>query len=51
MIPSRHERLSLVRMIVPVGLLLAVAACGSEPAAPKLPPLPELETVTLQAKP
>ena len=38
-----------MRMIVPVGLVLAIAACGSEPAAPELPPLPELETVTLQA--
>jgi len=38
-----------MRMTLPVGMLLAVAACGSEPAAPELPPLPELETVTLQA--
>ena len=38
-----------MRTIVPVALLLAVTACGSEPTAPRLPPLPQLETVTLQA--
>lgn len=36
-------------MLVPAALALAVAACGGEPAAPALPPLPELETVTPQS--
>ncbi|MHB8912966.1 MAG: efflux RND transporter periplasmic adaptor subunit [Lysobacter sp.] len=38
-----------MRTILATSLLLALAACGSEPAAPVLPPLPKLETITLQA--
>ena len=38
-----------MRTILATSLLLALAACGSEPAAPVLPPLPRLETITLQA--
>ena len=38
-----------MRTILAGSLLLLVAACGSEPAAPVLPPLPKLDTITLQA--
>ena len=38
-----------MRTILVTSGLLALAACGSEPAAPVLPPLPKLETITLQA--
>ena len=37
-----------MRTILAASLLLALAACGSEPAAPILPPLPQLDTITLQ---
>jgi RND family efflux transporter MFP subunit len=36
-------------MIVPVVAALLLGACGSEPAAPNQQPLPELETITVQA--
>lgn len=36
------------RIVLATSLVLAVAACGSEPSAPGLPPLPELDTITLQ---
>ena len=39
-----------MRTILAASLLLLVAACGSEPAAPVLPPLPKLATITLQAE-
>ncbi len=35
--------------ILVTSLLLLLAACGSEPTAPILPPLPKLDTITLQA--
>ena len=35
--------------LLAASLLLLLAACGSEPAAPILPPLPKLDTITLQA--
>lgn len=38
-----------MRTILATGLLLALVACGSEPAAPVLPPLPRLDTIILQA--
>ena len=38
-----------MRPILAASLLLALAACGGEPAAPGLPPLPRLATITLQA--
>ena len=38
-----------MRTILAASLLLVLAACGSEPAAPVLPPLPRLDTITLQA--
>jgi RND family efflux transporter MFP subunit len=37
------------RTFLPVVLVLALGACGGEPAAPAPPRLPELETITLQA--
>ncbi len=38
-----------MRAILATGVLLALAACGSEPAVSVLPPLPKLATITLQA--
>jgi RND family efflux transporter MFP subunit len=36
-------------MIVPVVAALLLGACGSEPSAPNQQPLPELDTITVQA--
>lgn len=38
-----------IRTILASSLLLALAACGGESAAPALPKLPTLDTITLQA--
>ena len=38
-----------MRTILGTNLVLALAACGGEPVAPVLPPLPRLDTITLQA--
>lgn len=38
-----------IRMVLGASLVLALAACGSEPVAPALPPLPKLDTITPQA--
>ena len=38
-----------MRVLLATSLALALAACGSEPVAPALPPLPKLDTVVLQA--
>ena len=38
-----------LRPILATSLLLALAACGSEPVAPVLTALPKLDTITLQA--
>lgn len=37
-----------LRMTLAAGLVLIAAACGSEPPETELPPLPELDTITLQ---
>lgn len=38
-----------IRTSLAAGLVLALASCGSEPAAPSLPPLPKLDTITVEA--
>ncbi|MEO6264783.1 MAG: efflux RND transporter periplasmic adaptor subunit [Luteimonas sp.] len=38
-----------MRTILATGVLLILAACGSDPAVPVLPPLPRLDTVSVQA--
>lgn len=38
-----------MRAILATSLVLALTACGSEPQAPALPPLPKLDTIVLQA--
>ncbi len=38
-----------MRTILATSLLLALTACGSDPATPAMPPLPRLDTITLQA--
>ena len=38
-----------IRAILATSLVLALAACGSEPVTAKLPPLPKLDTITVQA--
>ena len=38
-----------IRVILAASLVLVLAACGSEPVAPSLPPLPKLDTIVLQA--
>ncbi len=38
-----------MRALVTTGVLLALAACGSEPTTPVPPPLPKLDTITVQA--
>ena len=39
----------LLRATLANGLLLALAACGGDPATPVLPPLPKLDTIIVQA--
>ena len=48
---TRHEMPNgtRIRTLLAAGLVLALAACGSEPVAPELPPLPDLDTIVLQA--
>ena len=38
-----------MRAILATGALMALAACGSDPAVQVLPPLPAIDTITLQA--
>jgi RND family efflux transporter MFP subunit len=38
-----------MRAILATGVLLALTACGSESPAPVLPPLPKLDTISVQA--
>lgn len=37
------------RLTIVAGLVLAAAACSHEPATPTLPPLPKLDTITVEA--
>lgn len=38
-----------IRMVLVASLALVLAACGNEPVSPVLPPLPKLDTITVQA--
>lgn len=39
-----------IRTILAASLLMVLVACDGEPAAPELPPLPRLDTITVQAE-
>ena len=38
-----------LRPLLATALMLALSACGTEPTTPALPPLPRLDTLTLQS--
>lgn len=48
-LPGGHRPATTARTIVPVALALLLGACGGEPAAPTPPPVPPVETITVQA--
>ncbi len=50
--PATHHTTSMgvrIRTVLAASLVLALAACGNEPASPELQPLPKLDTITLEA--
>lgn len=49
MMRSKGGLVVRTRGLFAAGLLLALAACGNESASPALPPLPKLDTITVEA--
>lgn len=49
MIRSKGRLVVRTRGVFAAGLLLALAACGNESVSPALPPLPKLDTITVEA--